>query len=104
MTPAPTRDEVSASIPQALLMMNSPLLQRAINAKSARAVLEKLLALNIDDENVTTELYLRCLAHEPKPAELAECLSYVHSIDNRADAFEDVLWALINSTEFTHRK
>ncbi|HEY1602789.1 MAG TPA: DUF1549 domain-containing protein [Pirellulales bacterium] len=102
--PSAERDEVSASIPQALLMMNSPLLQRAINAKSAGAVLDKLLAQNSDDENVTTELYLRCLAREPKPAEMAECLSYVRSIDDRGEAFEDVLWALINSTEFTHRK
>jgi Protein of unknown function (DUF1553)/Protein of unknown function (DUF1549) len=102
--PSAQRDEVAASIPQALLMMNSPLLQRAITSKSPGAVLDQLLAQNSDDDTVTTELYLRCLAREPKPEELAACSSYVRSIEDRTEAYQDVLWALLNSTEFTHRK
>lgn len=102
--PSAPRDEVAASIPQALLMMNSPFLNRAISAKNSNTVLNKLLAENADDETIATELYLRCLAREPEQVELATCLSYVTASPDRAEAFEDILWALVNSTEFTRRK
>jgi hypothetical protein len=102
--PSAPRDEIAASIPQALLMMNSPILNRAISGKNPNTVLGKLLAENADDETIATELYLRCLAREPEGVELATCLSYVSASPNRAEAFEDILWALVNSTEFTRRK
>lgn len=101
--PSVRRDEVSGSIPQALVLMNSPQLARAMNAKSPTA-LGKLLASTKDDSAVAEELYLRCLAREPKPDELKTCLDYVKKTGNRNEAFEDVLWALVNSTEFVHRK
>ena len=102
--PSAPRDEVGASIPQALLMMNSPMLNRAIAGGITSTVLGKLLADNADDETIATELYLRCLAREPNLVELATCLSYITSTGNRTEGFEDILWALLNSTEFTHRK
>jgi Protein of unknown function (DUF1553) len=102
--PSAPRDEVAASIPQALLMMNSPLLSRAISSQVPGNILEKLLAENRDDAALATELYLRCLAREPKPQELSACLDYVRRAGDRPSAFEDILWALVNTTEFTHRK
>lgn len=101
--PSERRDELSGSIPQALVLMNSPQLARAMNAESPTA-LGKLLASTKDDSAVAEELYLRCLAREPKPDELKTCLDYVKKTGNRNEAFEDVLWALVNSTEFIHRK
>ena len=86
-------------------MMNSPLLNRAINATRPGTVLEKLLAAESDNEAVTFELYLRAWPASPSPSELAACMAYVGETDHdRAEAFEDILWALLNSTEFTHRK
>ncbi len=102
--PSVRRDEVTGSIPQALLLMNSPQLARAINGKTDATSLGELLATTKDNAAVTTELYLRCLAREPKPAEMKTCLEHVQQTGNRAEAFEDVLWALVNSTEFLHRK
>lgn len=102
--PSLPRDEVAASIPQALLLMNSPVVNRAINGRNAATVLGKLLAEKNDDETVATELYLRCLAREPRPEELTACLKHVKESGDRAEAFEDVLWALVNSTEFLHRR
>jgi hypothetical protein len=49
-------------------------------------------------------LYLRCLAREPKASELATCIDHVQAADDRTEAFEDILWALVNSTEFLNRK
>ena len=101
--PSERRDEVSGSIPQSLVLMNSPQLARAMNAESPTA-LGKLLSSTKDDKAVAEELYLRCLAREPKPDEMKTCLDYVQKTGNRNEAFEDVLWALVNSTEFMHRK
>jgi len=102
--PSAPRDEIAASIPQALLLMNSPLVNRAIKAANPGTILSSLLAKEHDNEAVVTELYLRCLAREPRQAELGRCLSYIHEHGDRAEAFEDILWALVNSTELTHRK
>jgi Protein of unknown function (DUF1549)/Protein of unknown function (DUF1553) len=102
--PSVRRDEVTGSIPQALVLMNSPQLARAIDGKRTETALGELLSTTKSDEAVATELYLRCLAREPKPTEMKVCLDHVKETGNRSEAFEDVLWALVNSTEFLHRK
>lgn len=102
--PSLPRDDVAASIPQALMLMNGPMLQRAMNAKQPSTLLGKLMAQNLDDREVVGELYLRCLAREPKPDEVHTCLAYISATKNRPEAFEDILWALLNSTEFSQRK
>jgi hypothetical protein len=101
--PSEPREEIAGSIPQALALMNSPLINQAISARRPGTGLSRLLAETADDEEVVVELYLRCLAREPKPAEIDTCLEHVRSTGNRGEAFEDILWALINSTEFMHR-
>ena len=85
------------------LMMNGPQINRTING-SGRTQLGKLLASTKKDESVTTELYLRCFGREPNKAELETCLTHVKKCKTRTEGFEDVLWALVNSTEFLHRK
>ena len=56
------------------------------------------------DEEIAVELYLKILARTPTEDELQVCLQHVAQIDKRQEAFEDVLWSLINSTEFLHRR
>ena len=102
--PSTRRDEIAGSIPQALFLMNAPELNRAIRANEPGTALAQLLARSPQDDAVVEELYLRCLAREPKPPEMETCLDYVRSGGQRAKAFEDILWALVNSTEFLNRK
>jgi hypothetical protein len=102
--PSVRRDEVAGSIPQALYLMNAPELNRALAGRQPDTSLGKLLAEVSDDKAVVEELYLRSLAREPKETELQTCLDHVHTVANRAEAFEDVQWSLINSTEFLNRK
>jgi hypothetical protein len=97
--PSVRRDEVTSTVPQALAMMNSPL----VNGAARQGILSKVLAGPSDDEGVAIELYLRCLAREPSDAELAVCTEYVKSGGNRREAFEDVFWSLVNSEEFLYR-
>lgn len=102
--PSDRRDEVSGTIPQALALMNSPLINRAISGRRPQTDLGKLLTSVSDDDEVTVELYLRCLGREPNDHELAAVRDYLRSTGDRPVAFEDVFWALINSTEFLYRR
>lgn len=102
--PSLPRDEISGSIPQVLALMNSPQINSQIDGRSTRTMLGRLLAEIEDNEAVAVELYLRCLAREPSDNELKTCLAHVDESGGRAEAFEDVLWALINGTEFLHRR
>ncbi len=101
--PSVPRETVSASIPQALAMMNTPRISQAASA-SRRTMLGGLLGESPDDELILDELYLRALSREPTSAERSHVLSYVASVNRRSEAFEDVLWAILNSAEFVHRK
>ncbi|MGI8980303.1 MAG: DUF1549 domain-containing protein [Pirellulaceae bacterium] len=101
--PSERRDEVAGSIPQALLFMNSPNINNGIRA-AGRTALAKMLSEIKDDQSLVTEIYLRVLAREPSSKEMQTCLAYVKKVDNRNEAFEDLQWSLINSTEFLHRK
>jgi hypothetical protein len=102
--PSDRRDEITGSIPQALLLMNSPLIGRAVNGHNKNTDLGKLLASVADDDDVVVELYLRCLGRGPKTEELRVVGDYLRSAGDRATGFEDVFWALINSPEFLHRR
>ncbi len=102
--PSERRDEVAGSIPQALMLMNGPALSRGLNGNQPNTALGKLLKETNDDRGVVEELYLRSLGREPTAEEVKTCLGYVAKVGKRSEAFEDILWALVNSTEFLHRK
>lgn len=101
--PSVPRDEITATIPQALMLMNSPLLNQAVSAKR-RDALGGILARNQDNESALVELYLTAMGRRPTDREIALCLDYVRSVRDRGEAFEDILWSLINSTEFSYRR
>jgi len=100
--PSERRDEIAHSIPQALTMMNSPIVGQALRA-SGRTLLARLLGEIKDDKALTQELYLRVLGREPSSSELETATRYVKTVGTRTEAFEDILWGLVNSAEFLHR-
>ncbi len=102
--PSEPREDANGSIPQALFLMNSPLVNRAVDSPRGRGWLPELVAATLDDRQVIEEIYLRCLAREPREAELAACTQYVAESTDRGAACEDVLWSLINGAEFLHRQ
>lgn len=101
--PSEPRQEVTGTIPQALLLMNSPLFSRLFQARGPGSEMGRLLAAERDDEAVVVELYLRCLARQPSEAEVKVCLEHVRTSPSRPEAFEDLLWSLVNTTEFLYR-
>ncbi len=101
--PSERRDEIKGSIPQALALMNSPLINGAISARPG-TMLGRLMSEVEDNDDLVVEVYLRTLARQPSEDELNICLAHVKEVGNRGEAFEDILWSLINSTEFAHRR
>ena len=57
-----------------------------------------------DDDAALKALYQRTLARQPTAKELEKCRAYIKKVGNRAEAFEDVQWTLINSTEFQTKR
>jgi hypothetical protein len=100
--PSTRRDEIQSSIPQALAMMNSPLIAGALRGSGNTMLARKLSAIK-DNSALTQELFLRVLGREASQSELTTCLQFVKQINNRTEAFEDILWGLVNSAEFLHR-
>jgi hypothetical protein len=88
--------EYQAGIPQALRLMNAPQTNRADGAvgradRSGNAPAQVVL-----------RLYLATLSRPPSPAENKVVLDYVaRHKEKPRDAYGDVLWALLNSSEFT---
>jgi hypothetical protein len=102
--PSDPRETVVSSIPQALAMMNGVRLNLAVRATGRDSVLGRLLEETKDDGALVDELYLRTLSREPTSSERSTVLAYCKETKNRSAVFEDLLWALLNSSEFSHRR
>lgn len=101
--PSVARETVSVSIPQTLTKMNGRTLNAAMSAYPNR-MLGKLLMSTSDDQRLVEELYLRSLSRLPTPDEAALAIRYRETAANRSEAFGDLLWSLVNSAEFSHRR
>lgn len=101
--PSTAPEEIVGTVPQALLMMNSPQLNGLIRA-GGRTRLAQLLDKYKDDTDALKELYILVHAREPSDKELKICREYIKQVNNRSEAFEDLLWSLINSTEFQTKR
>jgi hypothetical protein len=63
-------------------------------------LVEKLLAASPEPTAVAEELYLRCLARKPTPAESGKIASRLQQAADKKGALEDLFWALLNTNEF----
>lgn len=101
--PSTPQADVTGNIPQALFMMNSPLLASQINARGFTR-LSGLLRRFPDDEDAIHELYIMVLSREPSVRELRMTTEYLAEVGNREEAFEDLMWSLLNSSEFLSKR
>ncbi len=88
------------SMSQALALMNGGTVNSKIAAPNGR--LSQLIARIGDrsEKAVLTELYLATLARFPTDAELTQASAYIKKIGTPREAYEDLMWAMINSKEF----
>ena len=102
-TPAGRSTEYLGGIPQALTMMNGSLIGDATGL-STSGVLKSLDAPFFTNRQRIEVLYLAALSRYPRPSEWQLLNGYID--DNTSgtllrENLSDILWALLNSAEFT---
>ncbi len=102
--PPGQRTDYQAGIPQALTLMHGQLVHGATDLATS-GLLKGINApfYSGDDERIET-LFLATLSRFPDESELEAMLNHVKAAEDdegRLRAFGDVLWALLNSAEFT---
>ncbi len=101
--PSTPQADITGNVPQALFMMNSPMLNNQFKA-SGFTRLAGLLRKYPDDEDAMSELYLMVLAREPSRKELGIFKEFRAEVGSRNEAFEDLMWSLMNSSEFMSKR
>jgi hypothetical protein len=102
--PSTPDDEVVGTIPQALFLMNSPLIAATIGARPGSALGTILEAHPADDRAAAEALFLRVLARRPTDAERDLVAAALKDAPSRREGFEDLFWSLLNSAEFVSRR
>lgn len=93
--------DFQAGIPQALTLMNGRLIQTATDLRSS-GILRALEAPFFSNEQRVEALFLATLSRPPDEEERQSLVSYVAESDaGRSERLSDILWALLNSAEFT---
>jgi hypothetical protein len=88
------------TIPQALMLMNGRPVVRVTNTARHGALL-KVLSMPEDDEHKLETLFLRTLSRPPTAEEKTKLLAFVAETGGqKLERFEDLMWALLNSSEF----
>jgi hypothetical protein len=101
--PSVANEDIVGTIPQALFLMNSPLVSNRIQARPG-TFLGEVLQFAPNDRAALGALYVRVLSRQPTNQEVEICGRYMAAVGNRAEAFEDIYWSLINTTEFITRR
>jgi hypothetical protein len=88
-----------ANLAQALHLLNSDEIQNKLSRGGARA--DALAKDPRPDAEKIEELFLWAFAHKPAPAQLDMALAHLakHG-ENKKVAYENILWALLNTKEF----
>ena len=85
-------------VSQTLHLINSPDIQDKLSSASGRVSnLNKRL---LDPTALVDELFLTCFARYPNTKERTRSISYLIAGSDREHAAQDLLWAMINTTEF----
>ena len=85
---------------QSLQMLNGDLINRKVTSVSENAAVSRLLSSKKSDSQIVQSLYYSTLSRAPRSSEMAIGLRTIQSGASRRQGLEDLLWALINTTEF----
>ncbi len=66
--------------------------------------LGKMISAGKTDAEMLDEFYLAALCRSPASTEAKKLLAHIATAKDRRAAWEDVLWALLNSKEFLLRR
>ena len=91
------------TIPQALMMMNGPLMQEATSGKPGSflgEVCEQAGHSRSPAAFMVDSIYLAALSRHPNNKEVASARQYLDSFPDSLQVLQDLFWALLNSNEF----
>jgi hypothetical protein len=91
----------STTLAQAFQMINGETVRRKLEISSNR--IGRRLSGGASDQDLMTEFYLAALCRVPTEAESAAVSAHIGRSSDRRKAWEDVVWALLNSKEFLLR-
>ena len=100
--PSTPLGEVTGDVPQSLFLMNGPLVQGRM--KATGGPLGEIVNASDDPAEVVDRLYLLALSRRPTADDRKRALAYVAAAPSRREAYEDLLWAIVNSAEFVTRR
>ena len=92
----------NGTIPQALMMMNSELIDKACSVERGSFLFETMSKPGTEPQKIQ-ELYMAALSRHPTKFELNKVQKMLNSNSYRANklnAYQDLFWALLNSNEF----
>lgn len=91
----------NGTIPQALMMMNSPLMDKAVSIDRGSFLFETLNRPGNENARIV-DMYLAALSRQPTRGELQKVQKFLngHPSGDRLLAYQDLFWALLNSNEF----
>ena len=89
-------EDFTGTITQALLLMNSDITEK-ITEKKPGNFISQIMNKETDPEERINLLYLNTLGRFPSDKEMETALT---SAGDKEDAYEDLQWAMINSSEF----
>ena len=101
--PSTPQADLLGNVPQALFMMNSAQIAN-LTRGTGYTRLGTILREFADDRDALQELYLLVFCRVPSARELEITREFIQETGNRATAYEDVMWSLMNSTEFLSKR
>jgi hypothetical protein len=101
--PSTKSDELEGSITQAMMLMNNQAINERIRA-TGDTPLGRILKEHHQDDSAIQIVYLQTLSRKPTERELKTCLEHIKEVGKRGEALEDILWTLVNSTEFQTKR
>ena len=90
------------SVGQALLLLNSPIVQAKLGATGGRV--RTLLERGAKPGEIVEELTLATLGRRPSVSEIERGTAWLAKGKDKSAAAEDLLWALLNSKEFVFNR
>lgn len=97
---ATSRVEYESGIPQALLLLNGETVTELTNSAESPLVIAAAESPFFDHADRVETLFLTTFSRKPNEQELARCTTYLQEADSLPEAVADLLWALLNSSEF----
>lgn len=91
-----------ATIAQALYLLNGELTAQAASGRS-RGTLAGILDLEREPAKRLEQIFLSTLSRPPSPGEASALLERLRRKEDSRETYEDIFWALLNSTEFVTR-